>query len=79
VIGAISGGTVSGAIGPSFAAATHTGWWVCAGLGAVCLTAGVLTTTGWAKETARETAKRFRESEARGTRTGYGRGELAPG
>ena len=46
VLGAISGGTISGAIGPSFAAATHAGWWICAGLGLACLVLGVLTTTG---------------------------------
>jgi EmrB/QacA subfamily drug resistance transporter len=63
VIGAISGGAISGAIGPSFAAATHAGWWICAGLGLVCLVLGGLTTTRWAEETARETAERFRESE----------------
>src|SRR6185437_2559591 len=63
VIGAISGGTVSGAIGPSFASATHAGWWICAGLGLVCLVLGLITTTAWADTTARETAERFRESE----------------
>src|SRR6185437_2065265 len=63
VIGAISGGTLSGAIGPEFAAATHAGWWICAGLGVVCLALGVLTTTRWAEGTARATAERFRESE----------------
>jgi MFS family permease len=63
VIGAISGGTISGAIGLSFAAATHVGWWICAGLGALCLVLGVLTTTAWAEETARHTAELFRDEE----------------
>jgi EmrB/QacA subfamily drug resistance transporter len=63
VLGAIAGGTISGAVGPSFAAATHVGWWICAGLGLLCLVLGVLTTTRWAESTARETAERFRESE----------------
>jgi predicted MFS family arabinose efflux permease len=63
VIGAISGGTISGAIGPSFAAATHAGWWICAGLGALCLIMGVLTTTRWAEETARHTADLFHDEE----------------
>jgi hypothetical protein len=75
VIGAISGGTISGAIGPSFAAATHPGWWVCAGLGVLCLVVGLLTTTAWADQTARQTADRFRE----GARGRYGRSEFAPG
>ena len=81
VLGAITGGTISGAIGPSFASATHAGWWICAGLGLVCLVLGVLTTTAWAENTARETAERFRESEpepAAGARGRYGRRELAP-
>jgi hypothetical protein len=74
VIGAISGGTISGAIGPSFAAATHSGWWIIAGLGVVSLAVGLLTTTSWALETARRTAERFRESTGRGR---VGRQELA--
>src|SRR6185312_384916 len=81
VIGAISGGTLSGAIGPGFAAATHAGWWICAGLGLVCLVLGVLTTTRWAERTAEDTADRFRETdgEARdeAQRTRYERRELA--
>jgi EmrB/QacA subfamily drug resistance transporter len=76
VIGAIAGGTLSGAIGPSFATATHAGWWVTAGLGVISLIVGVLTTTAWARDTAHRTAERFRESSGRG---GYARGELAPG
>ncbi len=79
VLGAISGGAISGAIGPEFAAATHTGWWVCTGLGATILVLGLLTTTAWAEKTARDTAQRFRESEpGAGPRTRYGRRELAP-
>jgi EmrB/QacA subfamily drug resistance transporter len=76
VIGAIAGGTLSGAIAPSFAAATHAGWWVIAGLGVICLTVGLLTTTGWARATARRTAERFREGPPAAR---YGQRELAPG
>jgi MFS family permease len=76
VIGAIAGGTLSGAIQPSFAAATHAGWWVIAGLGVICLAVGLLTTTGWARDTARRTAERFREGPAPAR---YGQRELAPG
>jgi MFS family permease len=79
VIGAIAGGTISGALGPSFAAATHAGWWICAGLGLVCLALGLLTTTRWADTTARKTAERLGESEPPATRGAYGRRELAPG
>jgi EmrB/QacA subfamily drug resistance transporter len=63
VIGAISGGTISGAIGPGFAAATHAGWWICAGLGVLCLILGIVTNTSWADETARHTAELFRDEE----------------
>jgi EmrB/QacA subfamily drug resistance transporter len=76
VIGAIAGGTISGAIGPSFAAATHAGWWVIAGLGLLSLVVGLLTTTEWARTTARKTAERFREGAPRGP---YRQRELAPG
>jgi MFS family permease len=79
VIGAIAGGALSGALGPSFAAATHAGWWICVGLGLVCLVLGWLTTTAWAEETARATAERFPETEpSAGSRTRYGPRELAP-
>jgi EmrB/QacA subfamily drug resistance transporter len=77
VIGAISGGTISGAIGPSFAGATHAGWWVCVGLGAVCLVVGLLTTSPWADQTARRTAERFREAVPSAGSARYGRRELA--
>jgi EmrB/QacA subfamily drug resistance transporter len=76
VIGAIAGGTISGAIGPSFAAATHAGWWVIAGFGLLSLVVGVLTTTDWALTTARKTAERFREGAPRGP---YRPREFAPG
>jgi EmrB/QacA subfamily drug resistance transporter len=61
VIGAIAGGSVAGSLGRSFATATHAGWWVCAGLGAIVLVLGVLTTTTWAQDTAARTAERFGE------------------
>jgi MFS family permease len=60
VIGAISGGAVSGVIGKSFAEATHAGWWVIFGLGIAMLLLGFVSTGEWAKQTARDTAKRFR-------------------
>jgi EmrB/QacA subfamily drug resistance transporter len=60
VLGALAGGAV-GAIGPSFAASTHVSWWVTVGLGFIVLALALLTTTEWAKQTARTTAERFRE------------------
>jgi EmrB/QacA subfamily drug resistance transporter len=79
VLGAITGGALSGAIGPGFAAATHPAWWVCAGLGVIILALGLLTTTAWAERTARDTAEHLRDDEPRPARSGYGARELAPG
>jgi EmrB/QacA subfamily drug resistance transporter len=78
VLGAISGGAISGAIGPSFAAATHSGWWVCAALGVLILVLGLLTTTAWAERTARDTAERLGDGEPRSAQSGYRPRELAP-
>ncbi len=64
VIGAIAGGTITGAIGSSFAAATHPGWWVVAVLGAIVLVLGFVTTSSWAEGTAERTADRFRPATA---------------
>ncbi len=65
VIGAVAGGALGAAIGPSFAIATHAGWWILVGLGLIVLALGLLTTTGWARGTARATAERFREPRPR--------------
>ncbi len=59
VIGAISGETISAGIGPSFAGATHPGWWILVGLGFVMLALGIVTTSPWAEQTAHDTARRF--------------------
>jgi EmrB/QacA subfamily drug resistance transporter len=61
VIGAIAGGSVAGAIGASFAQATHPGWWVIVALGVLILAASFLSTGAWAERTARRTADRLRE------------------
>jgi hypothetical protein len=76
VIGAIAGGSVGGAIGKSFAVATHPGWWLIAVLGAVILVLGFVTTSPWAQETAAQTADRFPEGGRRPARYEH---ELAPG
>jgi EmrB/QacA subfamily drug resistance transporter len=59
VIGAIAGGTLAGAIGRSFATATHPGWWVIFGLGVLILFGGVVSSSAWAERTARRTAESF--------------------
>jgi hypothetical protein len=64
VIGAIAGGGVAGAVGKSFAAATHPAWWVTGALGAVVFVLGLLTTSRWAMGTAARTAERFDETPA---------------
>jgi EmrB/QacA subfamily drug resistance transporter len=61
VLGALAGGGVAGALGPGFAFATHSSWWIIFVLGLVVLVLAVLTTSGWANETASETAERLRE------------------
>ncbi len=61
IFGAIAGGTVAGALGSGFAAATHPAWWMVAAFGAVITALGFLTTTPWAQATASRTAERFRE------------------
>jgi EmrB/QacA subfamily drug resistance transporter len=58
-LGAVAGGGLSGDIGPGFADATHPGWWIVAALGLVVAVLGYVTTTGWARETARRTAQRL--------------------
>jgi EmrB/QacA subfamily drug resistance transporter len=61
IIGAVSGGTLGTAIGPSFARATHPGWWIVVGLGVAIGILGAVTGGAWARKTARRTAERFRE------------------
>jgi hypothetical protein len=62
VLGALAAGGAAGATGPGFAAATHTSWWIIVGLGVIVLALAMLTTTGWARETAHQTAERYRQA-----------------
>jgi EmrB/QacA subfamily drug resistance transporter len=57
VLGAIAGGTLSGALGPGFAQATRPAWVVIAGVGAAMFAIGALTTGRWARATAVRTAR----------------------
>jgi EmrB/QacA subfamily drug resistance transporter len=59
VLGAVAGAGAGASFGASFATATHTSWWIAAGLSVVVLVLGALTTTRWANETARATAARL--------------------
>jgi len=65
VIGAISGGTIAGRIGKSFAGATHPGWWIIVALGALIMIGALLSTGDWAQRTARETAESLRREHVR--------------
>jgi len=62
VLGALAGATASaGGLGRSFAAATHTSWWIILVLALVILALALITTTTWAQLTAQRTAERFAE------------------
>jgi EmrB/QacA subfamily drug resistance transporter len=58
VLGAVAGAEVGSGIGREFAQATRPGWWIVAALGLAAAALGYLTTTSWARETARRTAAR---------------------
>jgi EmrB/QacA subfamily drug resistance transporter len=59
IVGAAVGSSVVHAIGPSFATASHVGWWIVTALGAGVLVIGPLSTTRWALRTAQQTAERL--------------------
>jgi EmrB/QacA subfamily drug resistance transporter len=63
VLGALAGAVaVHGRLSPEFAAATHSGWWIIVALGLVIFVLALVTTTDWARGTARATAHRLTES-----------------
>jgi EmrB/QacA subfamily drug resistance transporter len=57
VFGAVAVGGLGGEIGRGFAQATRPGWWIVAALGLAVAALGYLTTTSWARDTARRTAQ----------------------
>jgi EmrB/QacA subfamily drug resistance transporter len=59
LVGAIVGTGARADFGPSFASATHPGWWLMIGAGAAILIIGTITTTSWARATAQATAARL--------------------
>jgi MFS family permease len=64
VIGAIAGSSLEAGIGPGFARATHSGWWIVAGLAVAIATVATVTTSRWAQATAHRTADRLRDQPA---------------
>jgi EmrB/QacA subfamily drug resistance transporter len=79
IVGALAGAGISGALGTSFATATHASWWIIAGLSFTILVLGVVTTSPRARETAEQTANRFREGGSSVRAQRYPQGEAAPG
>ena len=63
VLGSLAAGATAGAVGASFPAATHASWWVLVGLGVAALFLGIVTTSQWAQQTARRTARKFSEDQ----------------
>jgi EmrB/QacA subfamily drug resistance transporter len=63
LVGAIVGAGAGADFGPSFARATHPGWWLMIGAGAAIVLIGAITTTSWAHATARATAARLEQPE----------------
>lgn len=57
VFGVVAGDSPGGQISLGFAHATRPGWWIVAALGLTVAALGYLTTTGWARGTARRTAE----------------------
>jgi MFS family permease len=62
VLGAVVGGRLGDGIGPGFAHATRPGWWTVSALGLTIAALGYLTTTPWARDTARHTAASLAEA-----------------
>jgi hypothetical protein len=61
VLGAVAAGGLGDGIGRGFADATRPGWWIVASLGLAVAALGYLTTTAWARDTARRTAQRLED------------------
>jgi EmrB/QacA subfamily drug resistance transporter len=64
VLGAVAGAGASAGFGAGFAHATHASWWIAAGLSFAVLVVGLLTTSGWAKRTARATVEHLEPAPA---------------
>jgi EmrB/QacA subfamily drug resistance transporter len=65
VVGSVVTSGMRGSLRTGFAAASHVGWWMLAGCGAVVFLLGFITTSPWALATAARTAARLAPGEAR--------------
>jgi EmrB/QacA subfamily drug resistance transporter len=63
VLGALAGTESASALGPGFASATRTSWWVVVGIGVLMLIGAFVTSSPWALRTAARTAERLREHD----------------
>jgi predicted MFS family arabinose efflux permease len=59
VMGTVVISAMTGPLRTGFATASHVGWWIIAGCGAVVLGVGLLTSGRWARQTAERTAAQF--------------------
>ncbi len=60
LFGALAG-SGTGVVSRAFPAATHVSWWIVIGIGACIVALGLISTSAWARGTARRTARLFRE------------------
>jgi EmrB/QacA subfamily drug resistance transporter len=65
IVGSAVTSGLTGSMHTSFAAASHLGWWILTGCGAMVLLLGVVTTSGWARRSAASVAARLEPSEAK--------------
>ncbi|HLX52132.1 MAG TPA: MFS transporter [Streptosporangiaceae bacterium] len=65
IVGSAVTSGIHGPIRASFAAASHVGWWMLTGFGAVVFLLGLITTSPWALRTAARTAARLEPAGAR--------------
>jgi EmrB/QacA subfamily drug resistance transporter len=64
VIGSVVVTALAGPIKTAFAPASHVGWWVTVGCGALVLLLGLVTTGAWARRTAEQVAAKFELPQA---------------
>ena len=79
VLGALAGSGAAGAIGHNFSQTTHASWAIVAVLAAAIFVVGLISTTGWARDTAAATAERFQDTGRGGPESGDPRPTVAAG